>query len=57
VTVPVPLVAFRRVTLVTNPVLSHERGNDWNVITKSGTYQWSSVTQIGRKTFEVMTST
>jgi hypothetical protein len=56
-----------RVNLVTNPVISHERGRDWEVFTTSGTYPWSFVTQIfhngqpshggDRKTFEVMTST
>jgi len=48
-------------------VTSHERGKDWEVLTTSGTYPWSFVTQIfhngepshggDRKTFEVMTST
>jgi hypothetical protein len=57
----------RRVNLVTNPVISHERGKDREVFTTSGTYPWSFVTQIfhngepsrggNRKTFEVMTST
>jgi hypothetical protein len=57
----------RRVYLVTNPVISHERGKDWEALTTSGTYPWSVVTQIfhngqpnhggDRKTFEVMTST
>ena len=57
----------RRVNLVTNPVISHERGKDREVFATSGTYQWSFVTQIfhsgqpsrggNRKTFEVMTST
>ena len=52
----------RRVNLVTNPVISHERGNDREVFTTSGTYPWSFVTQIFHngqtsKTFEVMTST
>jgi hypothetical protein len=56
-----------RVNLVTNPVISHERGEDREVFTTSGTYPWSYVTQIihngqpsrggDRKTFEVMTST
>ena len=56
-----------RVNLVTNPVISHERGKDREVFTTSGTYPWSFVTQIfhnsqprrggDRKTFEVMTST
>ena len=57
----------RRVNLVTNPVISHECGNDREVLTTSGTYPWSFVTQIFHngqlshdgdgKTFEVMTST
>jgi hypothetical protein len=48
-------------------VISHERGKDREVLTTSGTYPWSFVTQIfhsgqlshgvNRKTFEVMTST
>ena len=56
---------IRRVNLVTNPVISRERGNDREVFT-SGTYPWSFVTQIfhngqpshggDRKNFEVMTS-
>jgi hypothetical protein len=56
----------RRVNLVTNPVISHERGKDREVLTTSGTHLWSFVTQIfhsdqqshgdDRKTFEVMTS-
>jgi hypothetical protein len=36
----------RRVNLVTNPVKSHEWGNDREVLTTSGTYPWSFVTQI-----------
>ena len=36
----------RRVNLVTNPVISHERGKDREVFTTSGTYPWSFVTQI-----------
>ena len=57
----------RRVNLVTNPVICHIRGNDREVLTTSGTYPWSFVTQIfhngqprhggDRKTFEEMTST
>ena len=56
-----------RVNLVTSPVISHERGKDWEVFTTSGTYPWSFVTQIfhygqpsrggDRNIFEVMTST
>ena len=38
----------RRVTLITNPVISHESGKDRIVITTSGTYQWSFVTRIFR---------
>ena len=57
ITVPTPLVV--PVTLVTNMVISHEWGEDRNVITKKRIYQWSFVTQIFRnggnhKTFEVM---
>jgi hypothetical protein len=57
----------RRVNLITNPVISHECGKNREVLTTSGTYPWSFVTQIfhngqpshdgDRKTFEVMTST
>ena len=57
----------RRVNLVANLVISHERGKDREVFTTSGTHPWSFVTQIfhtgqpshgvDRKTFEVMTST
>jgi len=57
----------RRVNLVTNPVISNERGKDREVFTTSGTYPWSFVAQIfhngqpshggDRKTFEVITST
>ena len=36
----------RRINLVTNPVISHERGTDREVLTTSGTYPWSFVTQI-----------
>jgi hypothetical protein len=32
-----------RVNLVTNPVISHERGKDRKVFTTSGTYPWSFV--------------
>ena len=35
----------RRVNLVTNPVISHECGKDREVLTTSGTYPWSFVTQ------------
>jgi hypothetical protein len=57
----------RRVNLVTNPVISHECGNDREVLTTSGTYPWSFMTQLfhngqpshggDRATSEVMTST
>ena len=53
----------RRVNLVTNQVISHERGKDREVFTTSGTYPWSFVTQIfhngqprcggDRKTFNI----
>jgi hypothetical protein len=56
---------IRRVNLATNPVIGHEWGNDQEVLTTSGTYPRSFVTQIfhngqpshsgDRKTFEVMT--
>ena len=56
-----------RINRVTNPMLSHERGKDREVLTTSGTYPWSFVTQIfhngqpchggDRKIFEVMNST
>ena len=36
----------RRVSLVTNPVISHEWWKDQKVIMTSGTYPWSFVTQI-----------
>ena len=36
----------RRVNLVTNPVISHERWKDQEVFTTSGTYPWSFVTHI-----------
>ena len=36
----------RRVNLVTNPVISREWGNDWEVLTTSGTYPWSFISQI-----------
>ena len=57
----------RRVNLVTNQVTSREWGKNREVITTSGTYPWSFVTQIfhidqpgdggERKIFEVMIST
>ena len=57
----------RCVNLVTKPVISHERGEDREVFTTSGTYPWSFVSQIfhngqpshggDRKTFDAMTST
>ena len=36
-----PTSDTRRVNLVTNPVISHERGKDRGVFTTSGTYPWS----------------
>ena len=36
----------RHVNLVTNLVISHERGKDREVFTTSGTYPWSFVTHI-----------
>jgi len=57
----------RRVILITNPVISLEWGKYREVLTTSGTYPWSFVTQIfhngqpshggDRKLFEVMNST
>jgi hypothetical protein len=54
----------RRVNLVTSPVIIHERGEDWEVLTTNGTYPWSFLTYIfhscqlshggDRKPFEVM---
>ena len=38
----------RRVTLFTNPMISHERGKDCKVFTTSGTSPWSFVTQMFR---------
>jgi hypothetical protein len=46
----------RRVNLGTNPVISHERGNDRAVLTTSGTYPWSFVTHIfhnGRNKYQI----
>jgi hypothetical protein len=55
----------RCVNLVTNPVETHELGKGREVLTTSGTYPWSFVTQIfhsgqpshggDRKAFKVMT--
>ena len=36
----------RRVNLITNPVISHERVKNWEVFMTSGTYPWSFVTQV-----------
>ena len=36
----------RRVNLVTNPMISHERRKDREVLTTSGTYPWSFMTHI-----------
>jgi len=43
--VPVPLVA----PSVANPVISHGRGKDREMLTTSGTYPWSFVTKIFHK--------
>jgi hypothetical protein len=37
---------YYRVNLVTNPVIRHEGGKDWEMFTTSETYPWSFVTQI-----------
>ena len=57
---------IRRVTISTNPAISHEWGNDLIVITTNETYPWPFVTQIlrsglpshggDRNIFEVMKS-
>ena len=57
--------ATRRVILATNPVISHERGKDREVLTINGAYPWLFVKQIShsgqpshggdRNTFAVMT--
>jgi hypothetical protein len=36
---------IRRVNQATNPVISQEWGKDWEVLTTSGKYMWSYVTQ------------
>ena len=64
---PLKIDGTRRVNLVTNPVISREWWQNWEVLTTGGTYSWSFVTQIfnngqpshggARKIFEVMTST
>ena len=41
---------IRRVNLVTNPVISHERGKDRKLFTTSGTYAWSFVTHSAQLT-------
>ena len=38
--------SIRRVNLVTNPVMRHERGKERELLTTSETYPWSFVTQI-----------
>jgi hypothetical protein len=38
----------RRVTIIKHPVVSHDRGNGWIVITTNDTYPWAFVTQIFR---------
>ena len=35
-----PASGMRRVNLVTNPIISHEWGNDREVFTTNGTYPW-----------------
>jgi hypothetical protein len=47
----------RRVNLVTNPMTSHERVKDREVLTTSGTYLWSFVTQISHNANQVMVAT
>jgi hypothetical protein len=57
----------RRIILITNPLISHEWGQDRNVSKNDGSYRWLFVTQIfltglpshggDCKSFEVMTST
>jgi hypothetical protein len=47
---------FCHVALVANVVISHEWYQDWTMITKNGTKQWSFGTHIYRKKFKVMTS-
>jgi hypothetical protein len=44
----------RRVNLVTNPVISHERGKNREVFTTSGTYPWMFEMEI-RCTFVIIT--
>jgi hypothetical protein len=41
----------RRVNLVTNPVIIHDRGKDREVLTTSGTYPSSFVTQVFHKIY------
>ena len=48
---------IRRVNLVTNPVISHEWGNDWEVFMTSETYPSSFVTQIFHNGQPVMVAT
>jgi hypothetical protein len=36
----------RRVNLITNPVISHQWGKDWELFTTNGIYPWSFVIQI-----------
>ena len=38
----------RRVTLATNPVINHELGKDRPLLTTTGTYTWTFVTQLLR---------
>ncbi len=56
----------RHINLVTNPVISHERDKDQEVLATGGTYPWPFVTQIfhsgqpnhgcDHNTFELMIS-
>jgi hypothetical protein len=46
VVVPASTSGTRCVNLVTNSVISHELEKDWEVLTTSGAYPWSFVTQI-----------
>jgi hypothetical protein len=60
--VPATLITPIVFNLVTNPVISHERGKDRKAFATTGTYTWSFVTKIlhngqpsrggDRKTFE-----
>jgi hypothetical protein len=43
----------RRVNLVANPVISHECGNDREVLTTSGIYPWSFVSTESERSFSL----